>query len=651
MKILHHFLPFILYVSVFFSCQPENNKEKTETEKPNFIFIVSEDNSAFLGCYGDPYANTPNLDNLASDGIMYTNAFAAAPVCAPSRSSLITGMYASSLGSHHMRSLVTIPGEFHFFPYYLRQNGYYTVNRNKKDYNIVDQDSVWDDDQWWEYSGMLKDRKEGQPFFAMFNTFMSHESKIHGKREDDMLPYFKDAAIKSMTGKAPSQAHIDSFNYMHQPGEVPVAPYHPDTPEMQEDWARYYDCISMMDDEIGALLTNLKRDNLLDNTIVFYFSDHGGVLGRSKRFTFESGLRIPFIVWLPEKYQHLSDIKPGSQTNRLITLVDLAPTVLNLANIEIPGHFQGLPFLGNNANEKRDYAFGFRGRMDERYDFCRTVRDKKYRYIRNYMPHRPWGQHINYLWRAKSVRSWEDAYQAGNTNKIQSRFWEPKPAEELYDIEADPHNVTNLAYDPDFEKVLEKFRKVNEAWLIEMNDKNFIPEGEYLKNLKDNTGYEYYTGKKYNLQHIMAVADVATRGNAENMPQLEKALEDNDPVVRYWGAVGCCVLKQNAIELKDKLLVSLEDVSMDVRIASAEALYFMNEKQPAKKTLQVILQNKDFIPYGSMEAIRCHALNVVDLMDPEDKVFFKAEIEYLASREEKGYDKRVAEYLMTQGLF
>ncbi|MFW6370350.1 MAG: sulfatase, partial [Bacteroidota bacterium] len=307
MKEIQKFFFLAVVVLSSLSCQQNQKKNsKEDVDPPNVIFIVSEDNSPFLGCYGDTNAHTPNIDKLAEEGVLYRNAFAVAPVCAPSRSSIITGMYASSLGSHHMRSHVTIPDEFRFFPHYLQEAGYYTVNRQKKDYNIVDQPEVWDEDEWWEYEDMLTGRENDQPFFAMFNTFMSHESKIHGEREDDMLPYYKDAAISSQTGQSASQARIDSFNYMHKPGSIPVAPYHPTTPEMKEDWARYYDCISMMDDEVGELLDNLEEDGHLQNTIVFYFSDHGGVLGRSKRFTFESGLHVPFIVRFPEKYQHLA---------------------------------------------------------------------------------------------------------------------------------------------------------------------------------------------------------------------------------------------------------------------------------------------------------------------------------------------------------
>ena len=639
----------ISVLSVFSGCQNMARLQE-KAGPPNIIFIVSEDNSPFLGCYGDTNAYTPNIDKLASEGILYENAFSCAPVCAPSRSTIITGMYANSLGSHHMRSLVEIPESFHFFPYYLRQAGYYTANRIKKDYNIPDQEGVWDVDDWWEYKDMLKERNPDQPFFVMFNTFMSHESKIHGSRES-MLNYYKNASIESMTGTPASEARVDSFNYMHEPGSIPLPPYHPSTSEMEEDWARYYDCISMMDDEVGELLKNLERDTLLENTIVFYFSDHGGVLGRSKRFTFESGLHVPLVIRIPEKFKHLAPEKPGTKTDRLVSLVDLAPTILNLAGIDLPEHFQGKPFLGRRSGRERQYAYSFRGRMDERYDFSRTVRSKEYRYIRNYMPHRIWGQHINYLWRAENVQSWEQKCMHDSCNSFQQRFWQTKSAEELYSLSADPHNINNLANDPAYAPVLKAMRDANDQWMLLIRDKNFIPEGEYLAHLADTNGFTYYSGNNFDIAEIKKTADMATAGLPENLSKLKTALTHQNPSIRYWGAVGCRILEEHAAEAKEDLLLALGDSSPDVSIASAEALYFLDEREEAMVILQSILSNTEMHPFSAMEMVRTHALNVVDLMEPEDIAFFAKEIIYLANREQNGYDKRVAEYMLTRGIF
>lgn len=230
----------------------------------------------------------------------------------------------------------------------------------------------------------------------------------------------------------------------HDPEKAPLPPYHPATEEFKNDWALYYDKIEQMDQEVGQYLKALEDAGLAENTIVFYYADNGGVLGRSKRFIFESGLHVPLIVRIPEKWKHLAPSLAGTKTDRLVSFVDFAPTVLNLAGIKIPENFQGKPFLGKNSTATHDYAFGFRGRMDESEDKVRTIRDKQYRYVRNYLPNKPYLQHINFLWNATSMRSWEREFKAGTLNELQSRYFKEKPAEELYDVVKDPHNVNNL---------------------------------------------------------------------------------------------------------------------------------------------------------------------------------------------------------------
>jgi N-sulfoglucosamine sulfohydrolase len=391
----------VLFVLTLLCLQRFDLQSQTP-DRPNILWIVSEDNSPLIGAYGDTFATTPNIDRFAKEGVRYTNAFATAPVCAPSRSTLITGMYPSSLGTEHMRSNYPLPPTVRFFPRYLREAGYYTSNNSKKDYNTIDQPEAWDESS---QKATYMNRKEGQPFFAVFNITISHESQVHN--------FIPDAQLK------------------HDPERVPVPPYHPRTNEMKHDWAQYYDRIQQMDEQVGKILSDLRDSGLSDETIVFYYSDHGGVLGRSKRFMYESGLHVPLIVRFPEKYSHFASGEPGSTNDRIVTFVDFAPTILSLANVKPPSHMQGSPFLGSHPTQSAEYAFAFRGRMDERFDMVRSVRDKRYRYIRNYMPHKIYGQYLEYLWQAPSMGSWENEYRAGRLNKIQSAFWEPKPSEEL----------------------------------------------------------------------------------------------------------------------------------------------------------------------------------------------------------------------------
>ena len=521
-------------------------------EKPNILWIVSEDNIPMLGAYGDTFATTPNLDAFAASSILYKNAFSTAPVCAPSRNTLITGMYPPSLGTEHMRSVYPVPSYVKFLPKYLREAGYYTTNNSKKDYNTTDQTDAWDESS---NNATYKNRKKGQPFFAVFNLNVSHESSL-----------FEPVA-----------------KLKHDPEQVPLPPYHPNTPEMKHDWAQYYDKIEDMDGQFGKLLNELKEAGLAENTIVFYYGDNGGVLARSKRFMYESGLHVPLIIHLPGKYEHLANLKQGTKTDRLVTFLDFAPTILSLAGIGIPDYMQGEAFLGTQQNAEHQYAYGFRGRMDERIDFSRSVRDKRFRYIRNYLPHKIYGQYLEYLWRAPSVQSWQNEFKAGKLNEVQSKFWQEKPAEELFDVIADPHNVKNLAEDPKYGKELVRLRKANEAWILKSEDVGFIPEAIFSEIASSMPLRDYAKSGKYNLKYILETASLASSRKPEYTNELIKRIADPDPTVRYWAATGLLILK--AKTGKDVLIKACGDSEPAVRIAAAEALYNLGEKKLSIKTL------------------------------------------------------------------
>lgn len=582
-------------------------------EKPNILWIVSEDNSPFLGCYGDTFATTPNLDKLAKQGILYKNAFATAPVCAPSRNTLITGMYPPSLGTEHMRSTYPVPDFVKFFPRYFREAGYYTTNNAKKDYNTTDQPEAWD-----ESSGKAtyRNRKPGQPFFAVFNLNVSHESNIHTPEPNDKLK--------------------------HDPEKVPLPPYHPQTPEMKHDWAQYYDKIEEMDRQAGALLAELEKEGLAENTIVFYYSDNGGVLARSKRFMYESGLRVPLIIRFPEKYASLAPAKAGTVTDRIVTFIDFAPTMLSLAEIKIPDYMQGKAFLGKQQVKERAYAYGFRGRMDERTDLSRTVRDKKFRYIRNYMPHKIYAQHLEYLWKAPSVSSWEAAYKAGNLNGIQNKFWQEKPAEELFDIEKDPHNVHNLAGDPGYKSVLEKLRKANHDALVESADVGFIPEAMLSQIAKSTPLHAYAASGKYELKKVIETAEIASSRDQSRLPEILKRLNDKDPVVRYWAVIGTIVLKNAAISAKSRLNILLNDPEISVRIAAAEALLNLGETDTPVQTLSEALKSEN-------RMARVQALNVLEANGEHARPAFDNIRSLIKTEPEDGdYDVRAAKKLVQQ---
>src|SRR5690606_32099793 len=463
--------------------------------------------------------------------------------------------------------------------------GYYTTNNSKKDYNTVDQPGAWDESS---STATYKNRKPGQPFFAVFNITISHESSLHQP--------------------------VDHLR--HDPEQVPIPPYHPKSAEMQHDWAQYYDKTEDMDARVGEILQELEEAGLADSTIVFYYSDHGGVLGRSKRFLYESGLHVPLIIRFPKMYKDLAPVEAGASTDRLISFVDFAPTILSLANIAIPSHMQGQTFLGKQQAEERDFAFSFRGRMDERIDMSRAVRDKKYRYIRNYMPHKIYGQYLEYLWKAPSMASWERLYQEGKLDEIQARFWKTKPAEELYDTEVDPHNIVNLASDPAYANVLDRMRKANREWMLQTFDLGFIPEAMFAE-LGQPTLYEYGRSGRYRLEEIINIAEAASSESVKQLPLLMQRLADPDPIQRYWAATGCVVLGKKAMPAKSSLKKALEDPQVAVRIAAAEALYGLGESAMAVNILQEALSHPD-------KMARVQSLNALETMEGDAHPAFTA---------------------------
>lgn len=578
-------------------------------DRPNILWIVSEDNSPFLGCYGDAFATTPQLDQFAAEGVRYRRAFSTAPVCAPSRSTLITGVFPTSMGTEHMRSQYPLPDLIRLFPAYLREAGYYTTNNAKTDYNLSPlegrMDAAWDESS---NKATYKNRKPGQPFFAVFNTAISHESSIHTR--------------------------LDTL--MHDPEHVPIPAYHPRTPDMKHDWAQYYDRITQMDTWVGRILDELERDGLAENTIVFYYSDHGGVLGRSKRFLYESGLHVPLIIRFPKKYAHLAPSGLGTWQDRMVSFVDFAPTVLNLAGVPIPEYMQGHPFLGKQSDKPSEYAFSFRGRMDERFDLSRSIRDKKYRYTRNFMPHKIYGQYIEYLWRAPSMPSWEKVYREGTLDAAQAAFWESKPFEELYDTDADPDNVHNLAADPNYGQVLDRMRGALVNWMIASKDVGLIPEPMMADISVSEPLYDFARSGRYPLDSILETATMAASKDVRSLTSLTERLQDSNPIVRYWAATGCRILEGAAAPAKSLLLRVLADPEVSVRIAAAEALYYLDEPDAAVEVLTQAVSDRNLMA-------RVQALNILQTLGNDALPALKAARNLIAANSESNdYDIRAA---------
>ncbi len=555
-------------------------------ERPNILWITSEDNGPVLGAYGDTFADTPNLDRLAADGMIYTNAWSNAPVCAPARTTIISGVYAPSLGAEHMRSMVSMPPFMKMYPQLLREAGYYCTNNHKEDYNLVKPGKVWDDSS---KNATWRNRPRGEPFFAIFNLKQTHESQI---RKRPHTP-------------------------VHDPSKVRVPAYMPDTPEVRLDWAQYYDQMTEMDAAAGKILQQLEEDGLADKTIIFYYGDHGPGMPRSKRWPYNSGLSVPLIVRIPARYRNLAPAgwKAGGSSDRLVSFVDLAPTLLSLIGVKPPEWMQGHAFLGKFATPEPPYEYGFRGRMDERYDMVRSVRDKRYIYIRNYMPHKIYGQYVAYMFQTPSTRVWKRLYDEGKLKPPQTFFWETKPPEELYDLKTDPDETRNLATSPDHQEILALLRAAQREKALEIRDLGFLPENEIHTRSAGSTPYEMgHNDQLYPMEKIMATAEMASSLKEEATGKLVKALADPDSAVRYWAAMGLLMRGGKVVaKTRKALLTAMGDASPSVRIIAAEALGRYGTKSDATKALAVLLQYAN--PEKNGIYLSMLSLNAIDSMD------------------------------------
>ena len=436
------------------------------SHRPNILWVSCEDISPDLGCYGDSYAVSPNIDALAAQGVRYANAYAHAGVCAPARSGIITGMYPTTIGTHHMRCKGVPPAYVKCFSEYLRAAGYYCTNNVKTDYQFDPPLTAWDESS---RKAHWRNRAKGQPFFAIFNFTTSHESQIRNRSK---------SMLKRLASLQPHERH--------DPAKAVLPPYYPDTPAVRKDWAQYYDVITLMDKQVGDVLKQLEDDGLADNTIVWFWGDHGRGLPRGKRWIYDSGIHVPLIIKVPEKLRKLvmpsepDALKPGTVNDDLVAFIDFAPTMLSLAGVEIPDHIQGRAFLGSQKTKPRQYIFAARDRMDEAYDLIRAVRDKRYKYIRNYMPHLTRGQDIEYMNQMPTMQEMRRLNAAGELKGPQMQYFrETKPVEELYDTFSDPHEVENLADDPNYRDVLKRMRKAHAKWVRETSDIGRIPEPEF----------------------------------------------------------------------------------------------------------------------------------------------------------------------------
>jgi arylsulfatase A-like enzyme len=425
----------------------------------NLLCIVCEDISPRLGSYGDPVALTPVLDQLAKTGVRFTRMFSSSGVCAPSRAALITGMYATAIGANNMRTSTkdladhapyeaVPPPAVRPFAEYLRAAGYYTTNNAKTDYQFQSPLTAWDENG---REAHWRNRPDGMPFFAVFNLEATHESQVWDRANDPVVV---------------------------PPERVILPPYYPDTPAVRRDVARVYSNIAVMDRQVGELLAELDEAGVADDTIVVFYSDNGGPLPRGKRELLDSGLHVPFMIRFPDGSH------AGTVVDDLVAFVDIPATILSLAGVPVPKHMQGRPFWGDQKASARDFVFAARDRMDERVDHVRAVRDRRFKYVRNYRPDLPRYQDINYRRQMAAMQDILRLRDEGKLDPVQSIWFQPtKPAEELFDTEADPHEIRDLSGDPAFREPLARLRAALDGWLRETGDRPGRPETELIESL------------------------------------------------------------------------------------------------------------------------------------------------------------------------
>ena len=554
--------------------------------RPNILWLTAEDIGPHLGCYGDPTATTPQIDSLAARGLRYRRAWSVAPVCAPARTAIISGRYPSSTGSEHMRSWVPLPAGTRLYPELLRVAGYYCSNNSKEDYNLRSSGRLWDDSSGRAH---WRNRPPGQPFFAVFNYTESHESQLR----------------------------TTPHTFVHDPARVSVPPYMPDLPEVRAGWAQYHDQISVIDRRVGRALAELESAGLADETIVFFYGDHGSGLPRNKRSACDSGLRVPLIVHFPPKWRHLAppDYREGAESERLVSFVDFAPTLLGLIGEPAPAWMQGHAFAGTRITAPRGFLHGLRGRMDERIDLVRSVTDGRFVYVRNYLPHRPHGQHNEYMFITPATAAWKRAHDAGQLNPAQAVFWQPRAPEELYDLATDPFETVNLAGDRPHRATLERLRKAHRRHTLHVKDVDLLPEAEMHRRAGagapgDLGSMAGHPGAP-NFRRLFEAAELAAGREVRDVPRLERLARDLDSGIRFWAATGWMVRGPAAVGVGEETLRRLaRDESPSVRVAAAEALAAHGTGATSSWAVEALVRLAD--PRGGNYLVAVAALNALD---------------------------------------
>ena len=565
-------------------------------ERPNFVFIVSEDNSIhYLRHFFPGGAETPAIESLAANGLTFNHAFSNAPVCSVARTTLATSCYGPRIGAqfHRKYKQSELPENIRMFQHYLNEAGYYTTNRSKTDYNAVPATG------WVESSksASWRNRKEGQPFFHMESHGDSHESSLHFDRTT-----------------------YESQKTASDPGSVQLAPYFPDTPLFRYTHARYLDRIKAIDGIVADTVQKLKDGGVLEDTFVFYFGDHGGVLPRGKGYAYQSGLHVPLVIRIPERFKHLVDAKRGGRVDGFVSFIDFGPTVLNLAGIPRPNSVDGRPFLGPSISmdevNRRDEVFGYADRFDEKYEMIRSLRKGDFHYMRCYQNWLPDGLQNNYRYKMLAYEEWRSLYKEGKLNELQSQFFSPKPVELLFDLSKDPHEVNNLSADPAHgEKLIELRNRLNDK-VKSLPDLSFYPESHLVANAMGDP-VSFGQQHKADIARYVDISNLATAPFDQAEGKLKSALTSSDPFAQYWGAMVCSSFGKAAAELAPDAEKLLDSPVESVRLRAIEFLGLINHSDTGQLLWDLIHATTD--PVLATEALNS-LVYFVDHHEPRAKI-------------------------------
>ena len=570
---MRHFLPLLLFPFLTVSA----------AERPNVVWIVSEDNSMhYMKHFFPGGAETPAIEKLASHGLTYDHAFSNAPVCSVARTTLATMCYGPRIGTqfHRHYQKAPMPDGVRMFPEYLRKAGYYTTNNSKTDYNAEAGDEVWDDSS---NKATWRNRpKSEQPFFHMESHAVSHESSLHFDK-----------------------ASTERVKPEHDPASVKLGAHHPDTPLFRHTHARFLDHQKAIDLIVAETVVKLEKDGLLENTFVFYFGDHGGVLPRGKGYIYDTGLHVPLVVRVPEKFKHLTEgATMGSRVKGFVQFVDFGASVLNLAGVPLPNGIDGKPFLGSGVPiesvNQRDEAFGYANRMDEKYDFVRSLRKGRFHYMRCFEPWLPDGLHNNYRYKMLAYEEWRQLWKDGKLDGAPALFFKPKPVEMLFDCEADPWNVKNLAGDAEHATTLLDLRSRLNQRMRSMPDLSYYPESHLVKQAMENP-VAFGQKNRGEIGKLADIADLMLRPFPEVKDEVVAALKSDQAMQRYWGVMVCTRFGSSARALVENVRVLLDDSDGSVKQRALEFLGSIGEMNPQPELTALV--NETDNPAFAVEAL------------------------------------------------